>query len=288
VFSGHSSSETAAGASCDFGVTVADVAMGLQSYILSSNNSGVWVNSTVYTFVRSDVASVVKALTLNSTVGVVVQWKWFANDTGGNWAVSGVQSLITTGTSYVFVVGLSKAEGVVLQGDLVHFTVTVTRNSTAYTDFVANITRDGELLKQNVTGTFEDSEANNQGHTYNVSGLYDTGLAVAVTDYSVTALDVVWQSAVSGPIGPSGPTPTPTSDAESTPTGETGGDDLPLEFNVPFTTDEFLIGVVIVAISLLVALSLMQHKPSRSSLRKKHNQPLMSGNGKGKKDSSLL
>ncbi|MFA5365612.1 MAG: hypothetical protein WC325_10580, partial [Candidatus Bathyarchaeia archaeon] len=281
---------TLAGNATLLSCTVGDnVAVG--TVIFEWNNTGTPTNQTA---LSGSGTSYIANLTgtWNGTFGNVVSVKVYANDSANNWAASGITNFTLTHDVYVYAVSFSKAEANVLQGDLVHFTISVLQNSSAYSDFVANITRDGSLLKPNATSTFDDTEANNQGHTYNISGLYDTSRSVAITDYTVTPLDVVWQSVATGPTGPSGPTatPTPSGGVEPTPTGsgDVDGDGLPIEFNFPFSSDEILIGVAIIAISSLVALSLMQHKSSRSSLRKKHNQPLMSGSKKGKKDSSLL
>ena len=68
---------------------------GLSGFILETNNSGVAANQTWAAF-SGAWANV--TLTLNGTVGLVVQWRIFANDSSNNWNVTSMQSLTTTGT----------------------------------------------------------------------------------------------------------------------------------------------------------------------------------------------
>lgn len=71
--------------------------VGLSGYIFGSNNSGVWVNDTWTNSGFSGVSDYCnKSITLNSTIGIVVQWNYYVNDTSDNWGVLGLQNLTTT------------------------------------------------------------------------------------------------------------------------------------------------------------------------------------------------
>ncbi len=63
--------------------------VGLSGFIFSSNNTGIWVNST-WTGFASAWSNV--SVPLNSTVGAVIQYGFYANDTSDNWnqTVAGV------------------------------------------------------------------------------------------------------------------------------------------------------------------------------------------------------
>jgi hypothetical protein len=82
---------TKANTPCAFGVTITDN-VAVSKYKFCTNNTGSWANTTGS--FSSNPVTVTK--TLNSTVGKLVQWKWYANDTSNNWAVSTTQSLTTT------------------------------------------------------------------------------------------------------------------------------------------------------------------------------------------------
>ena len=69
--------------------------VGLSGFIFGTNNMGTWTNDT-WTLMSGtiDWSNVTK--TLNSTVGIVVQWRVWANDTFNNWNDTGILSLTTT------------------------------------------------------------------------------------------------------------------------------------------------------------------------------------------------
>jgi len=96
-FSSHTYSSTTHVTFCDFGVTVTDN-VDLSHYIFSTNNTGVWVNGTTTAF-ASNPQTVSISKVLNGSVGVTVQWLWYANDTSDNWGTSATQSLVTTDDS---------------------------------------------------------------------------------------------------------------------------------------------------------------------------------------------
>jgi len=96
-FSSHTYSSTTHVTFCDFGVTVTDD-VDLSHYIFSTNNTGVWVNGTTTAF-ASNPQTVSISKVLNGSVGVTVQWLWYANDTSDNWGTSATQSLVTTDDS---------------------------------------------------------------------------------------------------------------------------------------------------------------------------------------------
>ena len=64
-------------------------------HIFSTNNTGVWANASWTVFdTTPDNATAIS--TLNSTIGTVVGWKFYANDTAGNWNTSVIYTLTTT------------------------------------------------------------------------------------------------------------------------------------------------------------------------------------------------
>jgi len=68
----------------------------LSHYIFSTNNTGTWINdsTTVFSAINNSWSNVTK--TLNDTLGLIIGWKVYANDTDNNWNVS-EHSLIITG-----------------------------------------------------------------------------------------------------------------------------------------------------------------------------------------------
>jgi hypothetical protein len=88
---------TLAGSSCGFSTKWTDT-MGLATtggFILSTNNSGPWVNQTWTAFTDNpDWGN--KTLTLNGTVGLVIGWKEYANNTNNLWTVTSLLTVTTT------------------------------------------------------------------------------------------------------------------------------------------------------------------------------------------------
>jgi hypothetical protein len=98
-FSNISANTSLAGKPCSFNCLINDNA-NISSYIFSTNNTGTWTNNTAVKFshffnATAAWANVTK--TLNETVGNVVSYLWYANDTSNNWSHSN-QYNITTGT----------------------------------------------------------------------------------------------------------------------------------------------------------------------------------------------
>jgi len=89
---------TTAGKPCNFSALFTAQNSNLSSYIFGTNNTGVWANDTAISFDEGKtqaLASIVKSI--NSTIGTVVQWYIWANNTAGNWTSTGIQSFVTSG-----------------------------------------------------------------------------------------------------------------------------------------------------------------------------------------------
>jgi hypothetical protein len=111
-FSSISVSSVVANSSCVFSASVESAAYTLSHFIFSCNNTGVWVNDTAVEFVSTPGwANVSK--TLNNAVDRIVGYRWFANDSLGNWGSSSVQSLTTRG----YVVTPSADENCIISPD---------------------------------------------------------------------------------------------------------------------------------------------------------------------------
>ena len=96
TYSDVSSSSTNAGSSCTFSVLWTDDAS-VSGYIFETNNTGRFVNDTWTPFSdfvspTSSYARVTK--TLDNTIGDVVQWRFWCNDTDNNWNKVSLQSLL--------------------------------------------------------------------------------------------------------------------------------------------------------------------------------------------------
>jgi len=87
TFSNPSINTTCAGKPVNISIVIQDET-GLSGYIFSTNNTGTWVNTTWSSLTNGTVAS--NITTLNSTVGTVVNYTWYANDTASpsNWATN--------------------------------------------------------------------------------------------------------------------------------------------------------------------------------------------------------
>jgi hypothetical protein len=77
---------------------------GLSGFIFSTNNTGTWVNDTYTGFVGlTGWANVTK--TLNGTVGNVIGYRWYCNDTSNNWNYTQIQTFTTTVAAQTAVFG---------------------------------------------------------------------------------------------------------------------------------------------------------------------------------------
>ncbi len=106
----------------------------LSHYIFSTNNTGSWVNDTAVAFASTPGWGNVSK-TLTETVGAVVQYRWYWNDTSGNWGDMTVKSLTTVGSSapytYVFH-GPYLDSGTVYNG-YVNCTITLSSGTESFT-----------------------------------------------------------------------------------------------------------------------------------------------------------
>jgi len=101
TFSNNQTNTTTAGAPANFTIDVIDEndLDTTAGYIFSTNNSGTWVNSSfVYFTGLGTTLTAWNVTVLNSAVGVLIQWKFYANDTFDNWNVSDISSFITVPT----------------------------------------------------------------------------------------------------------------------------------------------------------------------------------------------
>ena len=74
-----------------------DNATSLSKYIFGTNNTGTWVNGTATAFSGTPAWANVTVTTLNDTIGKIVGYEWWANDSANNWVNTGIQTLTTTG-----------------------------------------------------------------------------------------------------------------------------------------------------------------------------------------------
>jgi len=89
---------TIAAKPCNFSAVFTAQNSYLSHYIFGTNNTGAWINDTAVSFGEGKTqapASIIK--TLNNTIGTVIQWQIWANNTAGNWTTTGIQSFTTSG-----------------------------------------------------------------------------------------------------------------------------------------------------------------------------------------------
>jgi hypothetical protein len=94
TYSNISYNTTIAGQSCTLSVKWSDN-VALSGFIFGTNNTGSWLNDT-WTSLTENPSWANKTKTLNSTVGMVVGYRWYCNDTSNNWNDTDIQTLTTT------------------------------------------------------------------------------------------------------------------------------------------------------------------------------------------------
>lgn len=128
TFSVQSPNSTTAGEVCLFSCLVSDD-IAVNASIFGTNNTGTWVNETAVS-ISGTSAWVNVTKTLNSTVGVMVQFRWWANDTSNNWGSSSIQSLtIDSGTYYLTINSLLVAVTYMINGTISGAFVTASSGS---------------------------------------------------------------------------------------------------------------------------------------------------------------
>jgi len=97
TYSNNQANTTVAGANVNFSI-IYDDNTALEpggSYIFSTNNTGTWINESIVSFTSTPQSiSVIK--TLNSTVGLTIAYRWYANDSVGNNNNTPIYYLTTT------------------------------------------------------------------------------------------------------------------------------------------------------------------------------------------------
>ncbi|PVX25255.1 MAG: hypothetical protein CW716_08340 [Candidatus Bathyarchaeum sp.] len=129
TFSEITSSKTVANDEATFNVGISDN-VGLSHYIFSWNNTGTWTNQTA-TACTSNLCRFTG--TLNSTVGVVISVKVYANDTSNNWAVSDQYNFVLTG--HTLTLQAKDMDGTILPREV---TYAITFPNATTTEFTSN------------------------------------------------------------------------------------------------------------------------------------------------------
>ena len=128
---GYSSS--LAGASCEFRCqwqagNASYPSIGLDSYIFSYDDGGGWLNDTATSFpVGSAWANISK--TLPSSVGAIVSYCWYTNDSVGGIGVSSIYSLTTTTIS----VGFTEPTDTIYTTNIIPLELSISLNGTIST-----------------------------------------------------------------------------------------------------------------------------------------------------------
>ena len=138
-FTDNTTNTTGAGLVCNFSVLAHDN-VELSAYIFSTNNSGKWQNASVVTVSGAD-ANAYSIATLNSTVGAVVQWRFYANDSSNNWATSEIYSLKTMPVRPPYF--SNNATNGTEAGTVVNFTIVI-KDETAVSAYIFSTNNSGK------------------------------------------------------------------------------------------------------------------------------------------------
>jgi hypothetical protein len=162
-------------------------AVGIDSVVPSWNNTGTWVNQTAINAQGSKTFTASLTGKWNTNPGTTVSAIFYAKDTSNNWAASSQTNFVLN----TYAVTLSANQTSLTQQDNLRINLTVTKNSSPFTSFVANASRDGSLFARNATASFNDRENVSISHAYTISALYDTAIAENVT-FTSNTLNVTW------------------------------------------------------------------------------------------------
>jgi hypothetical protein len=161
--------------------------VGIDYIIPSWNNTGTWVNQTAIDAQGSTNYTAILMGNWNNTPGIVVSARFYANDTSNNWAAGNQVNFALSN----YGVTLSANQTGLIQEDTVNVTLSVLKNGLPFSNYLANISKDGLLFLNNRTASFTDMDLHAVAHAYNVSSLYDAVTGENVT-FSTNTLNVVW------------------------------------------------------------------------------------------------
>ena len=167
--------------------------VGVDYVIPSWNNTGAWVNQTAIDAQGNTNYTATLTGNWNSTPGTVVSARFYANDTSNNWA-TGNQTDFALST---YGVTLSANQTGLTQEDTVNIALAVTKNGLPFSNYLANVTKDGSLFLKNQTTSFTDMEVHAVTRAYAVLSLYD-GVTGENVSFTANTLNVVWASSTYG------------------------------------------------------------------------------------------
>jgi len=173
--------------------------MPFSSYLINASKDGIlFLNNQTMSFTDKEVNASMHTYTTASLYDI---------DAGENVTFT-TNTLNVIWAKSVYNVILSANETSLTQGDIVRIDLAVTKNGLFFTNYLANLSRDGSFFFKNATSSLNDLETTAIGHTYNVLSLYDAATGQTVT-FSANTLIVDWAEAA--------PTPTPTPTLTPTP-----------------------------------------------------------------------
>ena len=157
----------------------------LDHFIFEINQSGTWVNSSVGVFTaNTNISSNVTKIT--AAAGTNVSWRFWANDTSGNWNVTNTQSFVVQSTpdttKPLWIAGsilfndnnYITQDGYLTQDDPINFTTNWTDNSLlGY--FIFELNQSGSWVNSSV-GSFS-SNMNISNNLSTISALYGTNVS---------------------------------------------------------------------------------------------------------------
>jgi hypothetical protein len=161
--------------------------VGIDSVIPSWNNSGTWVNQTAIDAGGSTSLIATLSGTWNTNPGTVTSVIFYAKDTSNNWAKSSQTNFALNN----YVVTLDANSTSPTQEDAISINIAVTKNGAPFTNYLANLTKDGSTFLNNQMTSFTDTEIYSTSHAYTVSSLYDNSVGERVP-FTTNTLNVQW------------------------------------------------------------------------------------------------
>ena len=176
--------------------------LSFSNFVANASRDGSLFASNVTSFTDKAVSAVSHLYTVSS----------LCDDVTGESVAFTSNSVNIVWAKSTYVVTLSANQTSVTQGDTVSFTLGVAKNGLSFSNFIANLTRDGSLFASNVI-SFTDSSGSIGGHFYAISSLYDLTTSESV-DFTSNSLNVIWAAT---PAATPAPTAAPTVAPTATP-----------------------------------------------------------------------
>lgn len=186
VYTGYTSNTTVISRPLGLTITWTDNEDNLDDCIFSTNNTGPWVNTTLWSNAGTDVKTADTSFILNGTV-VNVGTRWYCNDTSGNMGDTGILYITTTGTKSIRVSSNTNV--------IIWFKARYDFDNEPFNNTCGTLSFNGTAATYDIAEGYWKltvSQAVVGSYLYNVSGVTDSNFGLTVVYSSTGNVSIIW------------------------------------------------------------------------------------------------